>query len=155
RVTSAGRPRAEPLADGADVPEYPALAPMAPVYVEPGLPSHRRGPDGALVTTVEFADFECGYCRLSRATVRRLAPALGDRVRFSFRHYPLGAAGDSKLVAEAAVAAGAQGRFWAFHDRAFARGGRLGRADVEAIAAEIGLDLRSFRADLDDRRHFR
>ena len=73
----------------------------------------------------------------------------GDKVRIVYRHLPLHRS--SNLAAEAAVAAGEQGKFWPFHDEVFANFGHLTREDLEAAAKTAGLDLAAFRAALDAR----
>jgi protein-disulfide isomerase len=151
----AGRDRAGPIAPGADQPGERALDVDATYPVGLGLTSHQRGSADALVTIVEFSDFECGFCRRSRDTLRALRSELGHDLRVVYRHKPLVASGNTKLVAEAAVAAGEQGKFWEFHDRAFAHDGRIRRDDIERFAREIDLDMERFRSALDDRRHLR
>lgn len=152
-IVSRGQPRAGTIESGADASIPPVIDPTAAYAVGLGLPSHQRGADDALVTIVEFSDFECGYCRRSRATLEALRAELGDDLRLVWRHKPLTATGGSKLLAEAAIAAGEQGKFWEFHDRALAHPGPVRRADMEAFAREIGLDLARFRTALDDRTH--
>jgi hypothetical protein len=77
----------------------------------------------------------------------------GAEVRIVYRHLPMPGHAAAALAAEAGVAAAEQGKFWAFHDVAAARSGRLERADLEPLAAAAGLDLPRLRAALDDRRH--
>jgi protein-disulfide isomerase len=52
-------------------------------------------------------------------------------------------------AAEAAMAAGAQGKFWEMHDKLFANQGSLDRPTFEKYAQELGLDMAKFKADLD------
>lgn len=113
--------------------------------------SHRRGAARPLVHIVEFSDFDCGYCARAFRTVNAVIESYGDDVGLSYRHFPLGST--TKLVAEAAEAAAAQGKFWAFHDAVFTNPGDTGRAALERHAAAIGLDLAKFKRDLDGRRH--
>jgi protein-disulfide isomerase len=108
----------------------------------------RRGPVDALVTIVEFSDFTCRFCIRSQLVLEQLERLYPGQIRWIFRHYPLDE-DDGTLPAEAAVAAGNQGRFWPMHDRLFAVGGRVDRAAVELYATQLGLDLARFRNDLD------
>jgi len=110
-----------------------------------------RGPADALVTVVEFSDFQCRFCRLASATVAELERLYPGELRVVYRHSLLDPE-DGTAAAEAAAAAGAQGRFWAFHDRLFAAEGRIDRAELERAARDVGLDLARFRRDLDDAR---
>ena len=129
------------------------LDPTAVYEVGLGLPGHSDGPDDALVTVVEFSDFQCPDCDEVRPHLSRLRAEYGDDVRIVFRHLPLGFHPDAQLAAEAAVAAAEQGRFWQFHDRMFEGQKALSRSNLESYAAEAGLDTKRFAAALDDRRY--
>src|SRR5262249_19537702 len=56
-------------------------------------------------------------------------------------------------AAEAAMAANAQGKFWAMHDKMFANQQKLDRADLDGYAKEIGLDMNRFKADMDGHKY--
>ncbi len=111
-----------------------------------------RGPADALVTIVEFSDFQCRFCRIASETVAELQRLYPRDVRLVYRHSLLDPE-DGTMAAEAAAAAAAQGRFWAFHDRVFAERARIDRAALERCAREVGLDLIRFRRDLDGGRY--
>jgi protein-disulfide isomerase len=70
-------------------------------------------------------------------------------VRLVFKQFPLSFHEHAQLAAEAALAADAQGKFWPYHDLLFAHQDALERADLEAYAAEVGLDVVAFNAALD------
>jgi protein-disulfide isomerase len=123
--------------------EIPRLA----VPVHPG--DHVRGPLDAPVELVEYADFECPYCRAAVDIVREVQRYLGDRLCFAFRHFPLSRIHPhAERAAEAAEAAAAQGRFWEMHDLLFQRQSDLEDADLARYAGDLGLDVERFRADL-------
>ena len=83
--------------------------------VNPGR-DHIRGPDQAIVTIVEYGDFECPYCGQAEPVLRELLAGHGD-VRYVWRHLPLNdVRPHAQLAAEAAEAAAGQGAFWAMHD---------------------------------------
>ena len=104
----------------------------------------------ARVDLVEFGDFECPFCRAAAPHVRRAVQAAGDRVRFTFRHFPITERHPHAVrAAQAAEAAAAQGRFWELHDLLFANQGALEDADLRRYAAEAGLDAERFASDLD------
>ena len=108
-----------------------------------------RGPATAPVTIVEFSDFQCPFCR---QTVQPLEDLLAQRpgeVRLIFRSFPLDFHQYSELAHEAALAAGAQGKFWPMHDLIFAHQSRLERADLVRYAAQLGLDMAAFEHALD------
>lgn len=113
---------------------------------------HIRGPEkDALVTLVEYGDFECPYCGQAEPAVRELIRESGE-LRFVFRHLPLtDVHPHAQLAAEGAEAAHLQGRFWAMHDVLMDHQGALNAPDLARYAAELGLDVARFTADL--RRH--
>jgi protein-disulfide isomerase len=109
---------------------------------------HVRGPEEALVTLVEYGDFECPYCGQAEPTVRELLAGFGD-IRYVWRHLPLtDVHPNAQLAAEAAEAAGRQGAFWKMHDTLLDRQDALRPKDLSAYANELGLDLDRFREDL-------
>src|SRR5207248_1490853 len=80
---------------------------------------HVRGPDDAPVTLLEYGDFECPYCGRAEPVVRELLAEIGD-LRYVWRHLPLrDVHPNAQLAAEAAEAAGAQGRFWEMRELLF------------------------------------
>src|ERR1700691_3188872 len=74
---------------------------------------HIRGPATALVTLLEYGDYECPYCGAAHPVVEELRKSLGDRMRFVFRNFPLTQIHPNAMIAaESAEAAGAHGKFW-------------------------------------------
>ncbi|MFC7845567.1 Na+/H+ antiporter NhaA [Streptomyces sp. NPDC057382] len=108
-----------------------------------------RGPESAVVTVVEYGDFECPYCGQAEPVIRDL---LGDEtdVRYVWRHLPLtDVHPNAQLAAEASEAAARQGRFWEMHDLLLRRQDALGGRDLLRYAGELGLDVARFRRDLE------
>jgi Na+/H+ antiporter NhaA len=111
---------------------------------------HIRGPEDALVTLVEYGDFECPYCGLAEPVVRQLLRDFGD-LRYVWRHLPLNDVHPhAQLAAEAAEAAAAQGAFRELYEKLLAHQDALTRDDLIGYAAELGLDTERFADDLDD-----
>ena len=108
-----------------------------------------QGAVNAKVNIVAFSDFQCPFCARGAETMRLLLKQYPNDVRLYFRHLPLPFHVDASLAAQAAMAADAQGKFWQMHDKLFANQEHLKRADLEAYAREIGLDLGRFKQDLD------
>jgi protein-disulfide isomerase len=120
------------------------------VPVDPGR-DHIRGPEKALVTLVEYGDFECPYCGLAEAAVRELLGDFGD-LRYVWRHLPLNDVHPhAQLAAEGAEAAARQGAFWEMHDVLLDHQGALTARDLTGYAGSLGLNAERFGADL--RRH--
>jgi len=103
--------------------------------------SRAKGREDAPILVYEITDFQCPYCSAAQSILRRVRERLEGRLRFVFRHLPLHEVHpDAQRAAEAAEAAAAQGAFWEMHDALYANGGRLGLADVVALARSLGLD---------------
>jgi Na+/H+ antiporter NhaA len=111
---------------------------------------HIRGPQqDALVTLVEYGDFECPYCGQAEPALRELMNQAGGELRFVFRHLPLTEVHPhAQLAAEAAEAAALQGAFWEMHDMLMDHQGALTPRDLLGYAGDIGLDTERFRTDL-------
>jgi Na+/H+ antiporter NhaA len=115
---------------------------------------HVRGPLDAPVTLVEYGDYECPYCGRAAPVVRELLRRFDGRLRFVFRHLPLtDVHANAALAAQAAEAAGAQGRYWEMHDLLFAHQDALDVAALRGHAQQLGLDVDAFEADLREGRH--
>ena len=110
---------------------------------------HIRGPaDDALVTLVEYGDFECPFCGQAEPAVRELTAEHGE-LRFVFRHLPLtDVHPHAQLAAEGAEAAARQGKFWEMHDTLMDHQGALTFRDLVEYARGLGLDAELFAADL-------
>ncbi|HJX66187.1 MAG TPA: thioredoxin domain-containing protein [Polyangia bacterium] len=109
-----------------------------------------KGSAKAQVTIVEFSDFQCPYCSRVVPTMERLVKEYPDKVRVFFKQNPLPFHDKAQLAAEAALAAGAQGKFWKMHDELFANQSALDRPALEKYAAKIGLNMGKFKAALDN-----
>lgn len=110
---------------------------------------HVRGATDSPVTLVEYGDFQCPYCGDAYPRVQELLAHFGERLRFAFRHMPLADLHPRAWpAAEAAEAAGAQGRFWEMHDRLFDHQLELGDAELRRHAEAIGLDVERFDREL-------
>lgn len=112
---------------------------------------HVLGPPGARATLVEYGDFECPSCAQAYPAVKIMLDHFGPKVRYVFRHFPLREVHPhAELAAEAAEAAGAQGKFWPFHDLLFTHAHRLGAAHLREHAQQAGLDMARFENELRD-----
>ena len=107
-----------------------------------------RGAANPLVTLVEYADYECPFCLQIRPAVARLEQEYKGHIAYAYKDVPLPMHPNAQKAAEAAHCAGAQGRFWDYHDQIFARK----KADpdtLKAIAADLRLDVAAFQKCLD------
>ena len=101
-----------------------------------------RGKADALVTIVEFSDFQCPFCRKVEPVMKRVLTEYGDRVRIVWKDLPLSFHDRALPAAEAARSARAQkgdAGFWAMHDRLLDTES-LDDRDLEAAAKAAGID---------------
>jgi predicted DsbA family dithiol-disulfide isomerase len=109
-----------------------------------------RGPGSARVTIVEFADFQCPYCRRLAQTLRSLQAAYPTQVKLVYRYMPLRSVHpDAGRAAEAAACADLQGKFWEMHDALYADQSALGAEAIKATARRLKLDDARFDTCLD------
>ncbi len=117
---------------------------------------HIRGSDDALVTLIEYGDFECPYCGQAEQVLRELFSSVGSDLRYVWRHLPLNDVHPfAQLAAEASEAAAAQGKFWDMHDTLLNAQDALAPEDLERYAEDLGLDVERFADDLRTRKHMR
>jgi len=104
-----------------------------------------RGNPNAKITIVEFADYQCSHCKTASETIKKVAKRFKDQVKVIYMDFPVLGSETTQLVAQGAVCADKQGKFWAFHDLAYQHQDSLNRDSPIALAKEIGLDLRQFK----------
>ena len=114
---------------------------------------HIQGSPTAAVTLVEYGDYQCPHCLQAYPIMIDIQEHLGDRMRLVFRNFPLTQVHpNAQHAAEAAEAAGAQGKFWEMHDYLFEHQSHLDDAALLRYAAEIGLDVKRFERDLKEQK---
>ena len=105
---------------------------------------HIKGSPAATVTIVEYADFQCPQCARTYWVLKDLEGHVRD-LQIVFRHFPIGSIHHRSVpLAEAAQAAGLQGRFWQMHDLLFENYDRLSRHELVACARAVSLELPAF-----------
>ncbi len=127
---------------------------LGPMRVEVAdAPAPSFGPADALVTLIEFSDFQCPYCNRLVPTIDQVKAEYGDKVRVIFRQFPLEAIhANARGAAEASLCADDEGKFWELHDAMFEDFRNLSRDRIIEMGAEFGLG-EAFVACLDDSRH--
>jgi len=108
-----------------------------------------HGPSSAPITILLFSDFESFPCARSAEVLSNLLAQSPD-VRLIFKHAPAATNPNAFLAHEAALAAGAQGKFWEMHDLLFANQTKLTRADLTGYAKQLTLNLPAFQQALDN-----
>jgi protein-disulfide isomerase len=116
--------------------------------------AHVRGNPDAPVTLEEFGDFQCPPCGQFAGFAEELLREYDSRLRIVFRNFPLPAHEHAREAAEAAEAAGLQGKFWEMHDTLYREQTAWSKAPnaqelFESYAGTIGLDVNQFKKDMD------
>lgn len=118
--------------------------------------NYSLGPVDAKVKIIIFSDYACPYCRQAAPVVRDLSKKYGDKIRITFRDYPLH---DSSVdLALAGNCAGAQNKFWEMHDLLFnnqdvlipLQGAEL-NLKLKTLANSLGLNAENFANCLDNK----
>ena len=117
-------------------------------------PAHTLGSPNAPVQLEEFGDFQCPPCGLFHPILQDMHREFGDRLRITFREFPLAPGHQHAIAAaSAAEAAGLQGKFWEMHDLIYEhQNDWKDKFDVRPIfedyAKQIGLDIDRYKSDM-------
>jgi protein-disulfide isomerase len=107
------------------------------------------GDPSAPVTIMEFGDYESEACVQANEVVKEVLEKFEGRVNFVFRHFPLTKIHQrAHKAAEAAIAAGQEGKFWEMHQALLANRRNLGLISLKGYAREAGVVNKRFLDDL-------
>ncbi len=109
-----------------------------------------KGNKDAAITIVEFADFQCPHCKVASEEAARFMTEHAEQARLVYRHMPINPSGISRKVAAGSVCADQQGKFWEYHDLAFAQQDKLNDKSALGLATELKLDEAAFKTCLED-----
>lgn len=126
-----------------------ALQKASPIFNVPVGNAPCEGPADAKVTIIEFSDFQCPFCKRVEPTVDQVLKTYGQDVRRCWKDNPLPFHKNAQKAAEAAWAAGEQGKFWEMHDKMYANQKAIAVENLTQYAKELGLDMTKFQAALD------
>lgn len=119
---------------------------MSTLTVPVNAGDHMQGSNDARVTLVQYGDYECPYCGETYPIVKSIQKKMGGDLRFIFRNFPLTESHPHALAAaQAAEAAGLQGRFWEMHDLLYENQDTLEDRDLLAFAGRLKLDIDKFK----------
>ena len=131
--------------------KHDIISTLAPYTLSVAASGPSRGPNDALVTIVEFGDFQCPYCREAESTLRSVLAGYPRQVRLVFRNLPLSQLHpNAEIAARAAICADRQQRFWPMHDAMYSDQKQLDIDGLKLTAARLGLDGERFAACLRD-----
>jgi protein-disulfide isomerase len=117
-----------------------------------------QGNKDAKVTIIEYGDFQCPACGAYHPIVKQLMESYGDRVLFIFRNFPLYQVhDDAGIAAQAAEAAGIQGKYWEMYDLIYEKQATWSllpfgigvKQYFAGLASSLGLNIDKFNQDMD------
>ena len=141
----------EPLFSELTPEEEAQLAVFPPVSED----DWTKGPENAIVTLIEYTEFQCPYCAMAYQEFEKLMDMYPEDVRLVYRPYPLiSIHPNSQVAAQAAEAAGLQGKFWEMYSNLFDKQSEWIDLTAEefltwlaAEATTLGLDEAQFSQD--------
>ncbi len=110
-----------------------------------------KGSKTAVLTIVEYTDYQCPYCaRHAKSVLPEIQKNYIDtgKVRYVLRDFPLPFHNNASKAGEAALCAGDQGKYWEMHDLLFANQKALDADKLPEYAKTIGIDVGKFDACL-------
>ena len=110
---------------------------------------HFRGNPQAPLQLVEYGDFECPFCSRATGSIDEVLEHFGPRLVYVWRHLPLTRVHPhAEEAARASEAADRQGAFRRYAQLRYRRQDQREADDLVTYAQELGLDVETFRADL-------
>lgn len=107
------------------------------------------------VTIVEFSDFQCPACLAVQDPLKQILKKYEGKVEFVYRYFPLTSIHkNAQISAQAAEAAGLQGKFWEMHDLLFSKqkeweGMTDPKERLAEYAEQAGMDKDKFASELE------
>jgi protein-disulfide isomerase len=134
-------------------PNQPAANTRPLVGIPGAEPAHSLGGANAPAHIEEFGDFQCPPCGIFHPILVQMHKEFGDRLRITFREYPLPGHNHAVAAASASEAAGLQQKFWEMHDLIYEhQADWKDKYDVapifEGYAKQIGLDVERWKRDI-------
>ncbi len=129
----------------------------SPISNELSAVDHVKGAETAVLTLIEYSDFQCPTCKAYAPVLEQLLKQYPEQLRVVYRYFPLQSIHpNANIASQAAEAASLQGKFWEMHDLLFAGQtdwSRLAnpRAIFTTYAEELGLNTDQFLADLESK----
>jgi predicted DsbA family dithiol-disulfide isomerase len=111
--------------------------------------SRLKGNSAAPVVIVEFADFQCPFCRQQEHVLKNIMAKYANQVALAYRDFPVSQLHPlAEQAAEASRCAGEQGDYWQMYE--LLMGGQLDPVNLKRYAHELKLDDQEFYSCLTD-----
>ncbi|HEX6272714.1 MAG TPA: thioredoxin domain-containing protein [Polyangiaceae bacterium] len=127
------------------------------VWKVPVLPDDPvKGPKDALVTIIEFSEYQCPFCKRVGDTLDKVTETYKDDVRIVWKDNTLPfhpRAKPAAILARHAYKTKGDKGFWEAHDALFESQPKLEDADLEAVAGKIGLPWDAVKAAIDGNKY--
>jgi len=117
----------------------------------------KGGNPDAKITLIEYGDFECPACGAYFPMVQQLVANYSSTVLFVFRNFPLYQAHpDAGISAQAAEAAGLQGKYWQMNNLLYEKQSEWSSISPDQVVSQffdgyaqsLGLNVNTFNADI-------
>ena len=110
---------------------------------------HSQGPEDTALMIVQYGDYQCSYCAMAHPILKKLRQTFPKDLKFVFRHFPMTTIHPYAVIAaQAAEAAGLQGKFWEMHDTIYENQETLDPDNLIQDAESLGLDPLQFTNDM-------
>jgi protein-disulfide isomerase len=118
---------------------------------------HTQGNPNATVSLTEYADYECPACAEYVPVVKEVVQNYSSSIRYVFRNFPLYTIHpDAGIAAQAAEAAGLQGKYWEMHDLLYTNQNTWVTATPDQVVSQyfdgyaqsLGLNVNTFNQDV-------
>lgn len=101
---------------------------------------HIQGPENAIITLVEYGDYQCPHCKAAHPIVKQIQKQMGDNLRFVFRNFPLSEIHPMAMPsAEMAEFAATYNLFWEMHDLIYENQSKLSSPYLLELAKSLNL----------------
>jgi protein-disulfide isomerase len=133
---------------GSPAPSVDTTTPSSPSEVT--AQDHTKGPQNALITLIEYGDYQCPGCAAYNPLISQIADEFKNDLRLVHRSFPLRSIHrNAQIAAQAAEAAGDQGMFWEMNDILYSRqddwkNTRDPRSQFKEYASELTLNVEQF-----------
>jgi protein-disulfide isomerase len=127
------------------------------VWKVPVLPDDPiKGPKDALITIIEFSEFQCPFCKKVGDTMKKINETYGNDVRIVWKDNVLPfhpRAKPAAVLARHAQKTKGEKGFWDAHDALFESQPKLEDADLQAVAEKIGVPWDAVKSAIDSNKY--